>query len=83
MSEAEIRMVRMLNQAYALACGVAQDVQTQAVCVFPARGRSVTFVDVGDARRWLRQYAVCGLAARRCFHEGCFVQGPARVISAR
>lgn len=71
MTEQEVRMQRMLNQAYALACGVAQEVKSRKLVVLPASGEARKFWKVERARKWLRVYAYCGMHGRRCFAQGC------------
>ncbi len=81
MTESDVRMARFLASAYALACGVAQDVKTRAVVVLPAgSGMSQVFPDVLAASSWLRVYATCGIHGRRCFQGSCSCQCSAAIF---
>jgi hypothetical protein len=70
-TEQDVLLLRLLNQALALACGVAQDVDTRDVVLLPVSGEVHTFQQVKQAKQWLREYVQCGRYGRRCFHEGC------------
>ena len=70
MTEADIRMARLLGLAESLACGGVQDLRTRALIVLSPHGAGV-FSGVAQARAWLHEYATCGVYARRCFSDGC------------
>ena len=71
MRHEEVLMLRLLDQALSLVCGVAQDVRTREVLVLPARGEVRRLAGPGAARLWLRDYAGCGVHRRQCFLRGC------------
>ena len=68
--EADIKMMRLLDHALALACRVVQDLATRQLVVLLPVGGSVQFAQVAAARSWLQEYAYCGRHARRCFLHG-------------
>jgi hypothetical protein len=68
--ETDIRLMRLLDHALALACHVAQDVTTRHFVILLSVGSSVLHADIVAAQSWLREYAYCGRYTRRCFHHG-------------
>jgi hypothetical protein len=65
--EMDIKLMRLLDHALALACRVVQDLATRHLVILPSVGGSVRFAHAATARSWLREYAYCGRHARRCF----------------
>lgn len=71
MTEQEVLMLRLIEQAQALACGVAQEVKSRKVLVLSVSGEVRKFRKVEQARKWLREYMHCAMHGRRCFEQGC------------
>lgn len=72
MTEIEVRMMRFLQQAYALTCGVALDVRTKGVLLYPGGSQDERmFTDIRSAQSWLRGLAHCGIHGRRCSAGDC------------
>jgi hypothetical protein len=68
--EIDVEIMHLMNHALVLACRVVQDLATRQFVVLPSVGGSVQFAHVAAARSWLREYAFCGMYARRCFQDG-------------
>jgi len=72
MTETEVRMLRFLQQAYALTCGVALDVCTKELLLFPGGSQDKhVFLDIRSAQSWLRGFAHCEIHGRRCSAGDC------------